>query len=280
MWRDILVFADGSAEGLARAQAAWSLAQQHGAHLEVDVVAAEVRPLYAVDPAVMRAVLEDITGAAESEAMRAAESIRNTLAGAPRQLSVVVRSAFEAEVRALAARAARTADLVVVPKPETTDGSALDSEVFLGALIGGGRPCLMMPRWITPHEWGRRALVAWKSGPEASRALLGALPLLRKAEAVRLCIINPRGEREGEGEHSIGRLITYLMRHDVKVEPEATVRDSWDGAEDAVLSEVTGFSADLVVMGAYSRPRLQEVVFGGMTAAVVRNTEVPVLMWH
>jgi len=278
MWRDILVFADGSQEGLARAQAAWSLATAHGAHLEVDVVAPQVRPLSAVDPAVLQAVLDDITSASENEAKRAAERIRTMLAAKPARVSVAVKSAFEAEVEALAAVAARTADLVIASKPETDEAAALDREILHGALIGGGRPCLMMPRWIEPREWGRRALVGWKSGPEAARAVEGALPLLRRAESVRVVVINPRGAHFGEDERSIGRLITYLLRHDVKAEAEPTIRESGDRVEDAILSEAKGFNADLLVMGAYSRPRVQELIFGGMTARVMRDVDIPVLM--
>jgi nucleotide-binding universal stress UspA family protein len=45
-------------------------------------------------------------------------------------------------------------------------------------------------------------------------------------------------------------------------------------------SEIEAFNADMLVMGAYSRPRLQEIVFGGMTAAMVREARIPLLITH
>ena len=182
-------------------------------------------------------------------------------------------------MRALAARCARSVDLVVVGQPEKLDGSDLDSDLFVGAVLGGGRPCLMVPRWVRPHNWGKRALIAWKGSPEAARAVQGALPLLKSAEAVRICVSNPRGEYEGEDEASLSRLSTYLLRHGVRVE-ETVVRQSWEGAARMFVSEIEGFGADLLVMGAYGRPRAQEIIFGGMTEDMMREARIPILFAH
>jgi nucleotide-binding universal stress UspA family protein len=45
-------------------------------------------------------------------------------------------------------------------------------------------------------------------------------------------------------------------------------------------SSAADFGADLVVMGAYSRPRLSEVVLGGVTRLMLQSMTVPVLMSH
>ena len=47
-----------------------------------------------------------------------------------------------------------------------------------------------------------------------------------------------------------------------------------------LLSRAADLSADLIVMGAYSRPRLSEVVLGGVTRVMLQAMTVPVLMSH
>jgi nucleotide-binding universal stress UspA family protein len=105
------------------------------------------------------------------------------------------------------------------------------------------------------------------------------MPFIAAAEAVRISVANPRSGQEGEDAAGLDRLATYLMRHGARVEPPV-VRSSWEGPEKMFPSEIEAFNADMLVMGAYSRPRLQEIVFGGMTAAMVREARIPLLITH
>jgi nucleotide-binding universal stress UspA family protein len=49
---------------------------------------------------------------------------------------------------------------------------------------------------------------------------------------------------------------------------------------DVLLSAAADASADLLVMGAYGRPRLRELILGGATHHILRHMTVPVLMSH
>jgi nucleotide-binding universal stress UspA family protein len=184
---------------------------------------------------------------------------------------------FFSEVRAYAARRARRSDLVIAGQPQSMDG--VDAELLMGAVFGGGRPCLMLPRWIKPHTWGKRVFIAWKGTPEAARAVAGAMPFIRRSETVRICCANPRGEREGEDEQGLNELASYLMRHGANVEPVVSAT-SWEGADKLILSEIEGFNADLVVMGAYGHTRVHELIFGGLTEKMVRDANTAVLFAH
>ncbi|MDX2276781.1 MAG: universal stress protein [Hyphomonadaceae bacterium] len=267
-WRDILVFADGSEDGLARARMAKEIADAHKAHLEVAVLApAPAKPATARTEAL-------------APAERAVAQLRDLVgSGAPGGVSVHVLECVPEETRFAAARAARTADLVIFGKPEKFDDSELDTDIFVGAIMEGGRPCLMLPRWINPRAWGKRGLIWWKGEPESARAVQGALPFLSAAEKVRVTVANPRGQREGEDERSLERLATYLLRHGVDIE-ETVARTSWEGSEYMIQSAIDGFNADFMVLGAYEGSRLVEDIFGGVTAKVVHDTQIPVLMAH
>jgi nucleotide-binding universal stress UspA family protein len=258
-WREILVFADGSEDGLARMRMAWDLAEQHKARLETLVL----RP-----PADLNVVVDGAV-----EALRAIPGAQGN------RVHVHCIDLGEDDAQAVAAREARLADLVIFGKPETLDNSLLDTDIFAGALLGSGRPCLMLPRWIKPHTFGRRPLIAWRGVEEAARALHWALPFLREAEEVRICLANPRTEREGEDEAGMAKLTSYVRRQGVNV-GEPVMRESWEDSQRMILSELEGFNADMLVMGAFGAPRLLQEMFGGVTAAIVRDVRVPVLLAH
>jgi nucleotide-binding universal stress UspA family protein len=63
---------------------------------------------------------------------------------------------------------------------------------------------------------------------------------------------------------------THVIRHDL-----ATLSVS-----DTLLAQVAELDADLLVMGAYGHSRLREMILGGVTRDILRNTNVPVLMAH
>lgn len=279
-YAELLVFADGSEEGLARARAAQVIASAERAALEVDVVA----PLFAFlgtdGPGGIAAYYAQERERVHKEAEAAAADVRRALtsgAGVIDNVSVHARDMFFSEVRSYAARTARTSDLVIAAQPESMD--SVEAELLIGTLFGGGRPCLMLPRWIGPHTWGKRVFIAWKGTPEAARAVAGALPFIRKADQVRICCANPRGEREGEDEQSLNRLASYLMRRGASVEPVVT-STSREGADKLILSQIEAFNADLVVMGGYGHSRVRELVFGGLTEKMVRESNTAVLFAH
>jgi nucleotide-binding universal stress UspA family protein len=278
-WKEILALADGSPDGLARVRIAVELARAFGAHLEVQSFS--LLPEFPMTEAA--GALADAYGKARLEAAEAAEkamsAIRALGPGLGEQFSAYRQDVTPGQARRLAGVFARTADLVVLGRPEDIDQSTLDSELLEGAVLSGGRPCLVVPRWHEPHAWGRRALVAWKGTPEASRAVSAAMPLLAKAETVRICVANPRGETEGEDERALGRLATHLMRHGVRVEDTVTPR-STEGAFQAIAGEAASFGADLLVMGAFGRSRLRQWVFGGVTRGMLESANIPILTAH
>jgi nucleotide-binding universal stress UspA family protein len=183
--------------------------------------------------------------------------------------------------RAFAARC-RTADVVVLGQP-TVHTTALERAVLKGALLGSGRPCLILPNWETPRQIHGRAVVAWKGTPEAARAVRDALPLLRRAEVVRIFCAASADELDGEGQHSLARLGHYLAKHGVAVEPPVVTAppdEILNTAGNAILGEVSEFDAHLLVMGGFGHSRLAEIVFGGATQRVLLDAPCAVLMSH
>lgn len=277
IWQEFLVFADASEDGVARLRMAMDIAKTFNGKLEA-LVLAPVPLSFAVAGEALAALDDEARLAIRKDCDAAVKTLQG-VAGAGVHVHVHGWDIPAGDSQVAAARATRSADFVIFGQPEEMDGSRLDTDIFLGAVLEGGRPCLMLPRWINPHAWGKRAVISWKGTPEAARAVQAALPFLKKAEAVRLCVANPRGEREGEDDAGIARIATYLQRHGVKVE-EPVVRESWEGPDRMIVSEVEGFNADFLVLGAYEDPKWAEEIFGGVTARMVRDAKIPILMTH
>ena len=109
----------------------------------------------------------------------------------------------------------------------------------------------------------RSVLVAWKDTPEARRAIVDALPVLRQAKDVAIVeIIEDEPDRLAalSGIRDIG---VWLSRHGV-VASERVPAEKGNAAEqiERIASEV---GAGLIVAGAYGHSRLREWVFGGVT---------------
>jgi len=141
--------------------------------------------------------------------------------------------------------------------------------------LTGTCPVLLVPDAWTGKTVGTRAVVSWKSTRESARAVHGAVPLLSKAENVRVVTVG-----RGGGDHlPAAEIATYLARHGITVETAALAGDD-NRAGAAVLTEVVEQGADLLIMGAYGHHRLRELVFGGTTRHVIYHARLPVLMMH
>jgi nucleotide-binding universal stress UspA family protein len=174
---------------------------------------------------------------------------------------------------------ARVADLLVVSQPD--DGNDLVAQVLPQA----GRPVLVLPKDDAVAELPRRILVAWDASREAGRALAGALPLLRQADAVELvvCETEPGGTLMRDVQ--MADPLPWLARHGV----QATLRShtvagigrfNRNVVGEALLSLAAAGNVDLMVMGAYAHSRLRETFLGGVTRTVLAHMRVPVLLEH
>ena len=166
----------------------------------------------------------------------------------------------------------RAADLLVIGRPAAAEGGSLDT--IEGALLDSGRPVLIPPE--APFAaLPETIVIAWKTAPEAARAVTAAMPLLSTAKQILILTV---AEEQGLSDESGARLATNLVRHGLQVSARHLPRDA-SGAADTLLVAAASEAA-LVVMGAYGHSRLREWIFGGFTRHVLRGAKVPVLMMH
>jgi nucleotide-binding universal stress UspA family protein len=160
---------------------------------------------------------------------------------------------------------------VIDAEPNALTG---DRGLIEALMFDSGRPLIVVPSGYESFT-ARRILIAWDGSAQASRALHDALPLLKQAEAVE--IVSVSGEKDLAGSVPGAELAPSLAHHDVPV----TVVDlaAADGDVAATLrTRATLSCADMIVMGAFVHPRWRELVWGGVTQALLRSCPVPLFL--
>lgn len=272
-YKSILVAIDGSAENDRCVEVAARLAGEHHGHLTglAIVPPLELPQRLRSHPGAKAILTEEFEKAlAAAHTLAAAFPERARAAGAPSADARVV----EAEAFEGLAAAARTADLVVLGQPRKDDLGALGAHFVETAVLELGRPVLLVPRKGAVERVGGRILVAWKNAAASARALADARPLLAGAQAITVLTVSEDGAAAAAEEP-----LAYLKRHGVKAQPVTASVESGDAGE-AILAQAKKMDADLVVMGAFARPRFTEMILGGATNRVLRDMRTCVLMSH
>lgn len=181
----------------------------------------------------------------------------------------------EGEVTPELRDAAQYADVAVV---SGTHAGTVDDE--LGATLpetlalACNAPVIVVPTGKPVPARIGRVVVAWKPSREAGHAVRMALPVLTTAESVEVLTV---GEGGSVTDVSGAALTAYLKSHGVNA---LHLHHENGSPAEAIVKEVGAFKADLLVMGAYSRSRLAELVLGGVTASLLSNPPVPLLCAH
>lgn len=174
---------------------------------------------------------------------------------------------------------ARYADLVVVSQPSDsmpTHGSTSDLPGYL--LRQSGRPLLVVPRTYRRVGLFDTVLLAWDGSMEATRAVMGALPVMQMARSVSVMHVNDGRSVLDQASTSCSKMAHYLRRQGIT----AAVRHGSGllNIGDALLSAVSDADANLLVMGGYGRSPLRESLLGGVTASILKSMTIPVLVAH
>jgi nucleotide-binding universal stress UspA family protein len=271
---DMVVFIDGRLESERAVEWAARLARAHRARLTG--VFTGPAPVYSQPEMFARGgALAEVIAAGEDRRRRIEKQWHDRLQSAVRRQGVdwVWRPVRAVEPSDLVVHA-QSADLAVVSREQADPPHALDN-LAEALVLTSGRPIVLLPSG-GPASEPRRILLAWKARPEAARAVAGALPLLTRADAVQVVVVDDDGA-PGCGYEPGADIAQHLARHGARVEVlQLSSRSEHVGR--LLLSQGTAFGADLLVMGAYGHSRLRERLLGGVTRTVLTEAALPVLM--
>ncbi|GAB1716799.1 MAG: UspA [Nitrobacter sp.] len=277
MIKDIVLHLERDQSGDIVRDFAASTAEMFGAHLAgVSFAFAANIPRYIV-PNFPAGVLADLF--AESEAAARAAIDRFEVAMKRRGLSAEPRLVLQTEFGPprTFSEMARCFDLSIIMQSDEYSGID-NSSLIEATLFDSGRPLMIVPHIEQDGLRLDRVVCCWDGSRAAVRAINDALPLLRKANAVELFIVeNEKTANEKViGGIEIGR---HLARHDIEIDVRRTPAADID-VPNIILSHVADCSASLLVMGGYGHSRLREFVLGGATLGILSAMTVPVFMSH
>ena len=249
-------------------------AQRHrGCHID----ALHVRPdpvagLPLVGEAMAGSMVEEMMAIAEKESAARAAAVRgmvDTLGAGNANLSWIDANGAEDQVVSL--RAGR-ADLIVLARP-TGENETTALMTLNAALMQSARPVLAAPPEGAAIRFAHIAVV-WNGSTEATRAVTAGLPFLTRAARVTVLRV-----QEEEWFAPTEDLEAYLGYHGItmslaKVPPGQTRTGA------ALLASAAEAGADMMIMGAYTRSKLRQLMLGSVTGYVMQHANLPALLCH
>jgi len=276
-YRDILVQVNEAPAARPRAIAAAQLARRSGGMVTGvflrsdflhDMMATEA--LAYMSPPDIEALLKSHAKAVETAAEAARELFESAAAEAGVASSWLT---VDGDSDTALVACARRVDLVVLPPRVTVTMARWRYGAGDLAMATGG-PVLVVGDEGCAPDFGRRVLVAWNGSRESARALRDAWPLLIAAEKVDVVIVSPKGDGGPDG-----LLQRHLERHGCKA--NIILDRSQDYAASEVLRrQAAALNSDLLVMGLFGRPRLAELVLGGVSREMIETPPIPLLLSH
>jgi nucleotide-binding universal stress UspA family protein len=279
MIKTILMHVDGSPAQDSRLRAAALLAATFDAHLVGSADTGIGWPDYALIAGAVAAA----TAGIDFQNLRAAARARlDAFDAAARRLGVtsVETRMIEDEARYALLLQSRYADLVVLSR-DAPSGPGLPARARAlpeYVALHGARPVLVVPPDGADLTLPGTAVVGWDGTMQAIAAIGAALPLLVRADSVRLALVNPDMLRDLHGEQPGADMALYLARHGVRV--DVVVERTRSTVGTALLGLAHDCGASLMVTGAYGHSRYREWMVGGATRELLERSRVPLLLAH
>ena len=218
--------------------------------------------------------------AEESKSASNAKNLVNAFSAAAEKQGVAAEHFIEqcapAQVPDVVVEYARLRDLTIIPVGEP---AVFQQPIAETVIFGSGRPVLILPddrqkfKPISLDTLG----IAWDFSGPAARAIADALPLLQRAQSIR--VVTVTNEKTIEARRRGSDLARHLAVHGVEV-----ILEEEDAAGRAVGEVLDAYCRErelnLLVMGAYGHSRAREFILGGATRSILRTPPLPVLLSH
>ena len=177
-------------------------------------------------------------------------------------------------------QAASGYDLLVMERSQQRSDAPVGFGKVSRSVFGTGRPVLVVPDTVTIGEVGARVLVAWNGSRESAIALAAAAPLLRQAAEVVVLDGSSMLSEDSVPVLPPPGLADWLQRRGIRARVENFDAGPAHAAGPLLLEAAHARQADLIVMGAWSRSRLAEMMLGGTTRHLFMHSDLPMLVAH
>lgn len=275
-WSSLIVYVDDEADNPARLNEACALARAHGARL------------IGVSGCAPETPVADAYGAGIllGEVM-AAQQARNetTLKSAEQRFRHAVETAgVEGEWRGdvgdptgLTLRHLRAADAALVGR-DAGGASAWRAPHPADLAMRAGRPVVVAPPNPIRSMVDATVLLAWTDTRESRLAAQAALPLLKRADGVRVVELCDPEDTDGARLRTQD-VVRWLAGHGVAAESDARAHDDRSGGRRLIDCAIE-MQAGLIVAGAWGHARMRQWIFGGVTQTLLNEAPVALMLAH
>lgn len=270
--KSIVVTAADDPRYLDRLDLAFSLAKTHGAHVTV----VHALPSPEEVPTTGRAASAAYIAARLETAREHGEALeKRTLEHAGARGCTVDWVSGSEGLHATIVHEALLGDLTVVGRSENSNFEDWFRDHLVDYLTRAvDCPVLYAPPTGDYSPECKSVMIAWDGSNPAMRAVRAALPILHSAAAVHVVSVQDGTDVPAQAGKSI---VAYLARHGIKAELHGN-ESGGDGIAGALLTMADRLDADLIAMGAHSKPKLHEMLFGSVTRTLLTAATRPILL--
>ncbi|WP_136634365.1 universal stress protein [Pseudooceanicola onchidii] len=258
--------------------AAAAVAATHDAHLDAYCLGVDRSQMDYYYAGANAMILQEAIARAGEEAEEIDAEVKRLLAMTGVRWATDTGVTQMADLGRRVAQHARFSDLVILPKPYGKDRGADLEPMVEAAMFDGRAPVMIVPEAADVSTLPRSALLCWNESREALAAIKAALPLLRAADTVHICVIDPPVHGPNRSDPG-GQLAVWLARHGIRAEIDVIAR-TLPRVSDVIRRHAEDKGAEMIVMGAYGHSRFREAILGGATRHMLEDTDVPVFMAH
>lgn len=170
------------------------------------------------------------------------------------------------------AQHSRLADLIIVPQPTKTTPPPSS---FEAALRESGRPVLMVQRNKVLDTPGKRLAIGWNCSKEAAQAISSMLSNLKRADKVFVLSSESRMKQPINADNAC----VYLRCQGVTAET-SVIDTKGQSPGEALLARSRELECDRLIVGGYSRPKIRDIIMGGVTGHLLKHADLPVIFVH
>ena len=271
-YKDILLYIDDGKSNPERMNACFALAKEHGATV-TGITLAAMKPAKVIPKSGdLKSICDQCAQDRLDDFMSTAEA-----AGVAARAHIIYGGPGASAEKM--AKYARNFDLVMLRQANPdSENASLVEEVAQQVILLSGRQVFFMP-YIGAHRIPcKKAAIAWDGTPAASRSLHDALPMLVTMDEVMILIIEGK-TKTVKGELLAKELVRHLNSHGVNAFVNRRSAGTFD-VPTVILNEIADHDIDVLIMGGYGTPSLQQKIFGGVTRTLLSTMIVPVMMSH
>ena len=275
MIKDVITWLDGSIADEVRIAAVVDITRQ----FEGQAAGLFFNPL----PPPPAPIDGDLTGALTiatlmDQARASGDKLQKTIVDRLKRYDVAIElrrcDILASDIADVAVREARSADTFVLIRP---NGSKAPDRLVEGLLFGSGRHILLVPEVDRPKSIVfDRILVAWNGSRESSRAVAEAMPYLQIAKEVM--VMSVTGEQGQKVEGNVGDAAGRQLKHHRDASHHQRRKSQNSDVGEKLIAEAKKTKCDVIVLGGYGHSRLREMILGGVTYHLMRNSPIPLLM--